>query len=117
MDVSHSGPALVDTEAWDLFHHIVVTYDAQSAPEVPVAITRGVPTGALHYYAADPSRPTGSHAVAKLLGSGVGITDADDDVVLAARDLKTATLTHWIGSTAIYSPPVGFPRRIYLPDR
>lgn len=115
--VSHSGPALVDTEVWDPRHHIVVTYDAQLAPEVPVAITRGRPTGALHYYAADPSRPTGSHAVAKHLGSGIGITDADDDAVLAARDHKTATLTHWIGPTAIYSPPVGFPQRIYLPDR
>lgn len=117
MHVSHSGPALVDAEVWDLSQHIIITYDAQLAPEVPVAVTGGVRTGALHYYAADLSHPTGSHAVGQYLGSGIGITEADDDAVLAARDLKTATLTHWIGSTAIYSPPVGFPRRIYLPDR
>jgi len=80
-------------------------------------VTKGFQTGALHYYAADSWDTKASHAVAQYLGSGIGITTAGDETVLAARDDKTATLTHWIGPTAIYSPTSGFPRRVYLPSR
>jgi len=114
-NVQHSGPALIDVDQWNLQSHIVVTYDARLAPEVPVVITHGTRTGALHYYAADLTHPNGSHAVGAYLGCGIGITDADDAAVLAARDRNTATLTHWIGSTAIYTPAQGLPRRVYLP--
>lgn len=113
----HEGPTLVDVDTWNLGDHIVITYDAALAPEIPVAVTKGFRTGALLYYAADSWDTAASHAVAQYLGSGIGITTADDETVVAARDDKTATLTHWIGPTAIYSPTYGLPRRVYLPSR
>ncbi|MBP2456193.1 helix-turn-helix domain-containing protein [Mycolicibacterium lutetiense] len=114
--IPHTGPALVDVDEWNLSDNIVITYDAQLAPEIPVAITKGFRTGALHYYAANAWTKMASHAVAQHLGSGIGLTTAPDEAILAARDDKTATLTHWIGSTAIYTPTYGLPRRINLPN-
>lgn len=94
----------------------LITYDARISPELPAVLTGGAPRSVLHFYAAGPTHKlTPAHALAQRLGTSIGLTDADDTAILAVRSATVRTLTHWIGSTAIYTPRRGEPHRLYLP--
>lgn len=94
----------------------LITYDARISPELPAALTGGVPRLVLNLYAAGTAQArTPAHALAQRLGTSIGLTDDDDNAILHARSPTVRTLTHWRGDTAIYTPRRGEPHRLYLP--
>lgn len=96
----------------------LITYDSRISPELPAVLTGGIPRLVLNLYAAGTAEArTPAHALAQRLGTSIGLTDDDDLAILQARSPTVRTLTHWRGSTAIYTPRRGEPHRLYLPHQ
>ncbi|QFS94619.1 hypothetical protein FIV07_27990 (plasmid) [Mycobacterium sp. THAF192] len=105
---------------------LVMFYDGNIVPELPIVQSRMWPTRALTFYAAqlsasaDPHGATGGEVRPQFGGSPyfrIGITAADDRDVVAHHDRYTlGTLTNYVAGQAIYSDS-GRARRVWIPDR